>query len=169
MNSNTLQILKDKIDWSGYRSTYLYYEKCYTFKIHRLVALAFLPNPNNYPIVLHLDNNKLNCHYSNLKWGTSSENRQQAIDDGLARNPDVRQYYKVYNEETGDFKLCYGIREVKELTQYSRSFDSLYRIGKHGSKLRTGPYAGYKIQRMNLTPAWTYQGVIGYNIGRSQK
>lgn len=39
------------------------------FRVHRLVAMTYLENPNDYPIVLHLDNNKLNNHYTNLKWG----------------------------------------------------------------------------------------------------
>ena len=53
------------------------------YRVHRLVAEAFIPNPNNLPIVMHLDNNKQNNHYTNLKWGTISENTQQAFDDEL--------------------------------------------------------------------------------------
>lgn len=37
--------------------------------LHRLMATTFVPNPNNYPIVLHLDNNKLNLDPVNLSWG----------------------------------------------------------------------------------------------------
>ena len=56
------------------------------FRVHRLVAKAFLPNPNNYPIVMHKDNNKANPHINNLKWGTVSENTKNAFDDGLIIN-----------------------------------------------------------------------------------
>jgi hypothetical protein len=42
--------------------------------IHRLVAKSFLENPNNYPNVLHLDDNPKNNNINNLKWGTQSEN-----------------------------------------------------------------------------------------------
>lgn len=48
-------------------------------KIHRLVAEAYIPNPNNLPIVMHLDDNLLNNIVSNLKWGTHKENRYLAI------------------------------------------------------------------------------------------
>ena len=52
-------------------------------RVHILVAEAFIPNPNNYPIVMHLDNDKTNCNIENLKWGTVSENTQQSFDDKL--------------------------------------------------------------------------------------
>lgn len=55
-------------------------------RVHILVAEAYLPNPNNYPVVMHKDNNKSNPDVNNLQWGTVSENTQQAFDDGLEVN-----------------------------------------------------------------------------------
>lgn len=55
-------------------------------RVHKLVAEAFIDNPENLPIVLHKDNNKANNNVSNLKWGTVSENTKQAVDDGLIVN-----------------------------------------------------------------------------------
>lgn len=55
-------------------------------RVHILVAEAYIPNPNNYPIVLHKDNNKKNCCVKNLKWGTIQENTQQAYKDKLQIN-----------------------------------------------------------------------------------
>lgn len=48
-------------------------------KIHRLVAEAYLPNPQNLPLVMHLDDDPLNNRVDNLKWGTYKENRLSAI------------------------------------------------------------------------------------------
>lgn len=51
-------------------------------QVSRLVALAWVPNPDNKPFVCHRDNNPKNNFYKNLYWGTQSENIQQCVKDG---------------------------------------------------------------------------------------
>lgn len=53
--------------------------KVYKYQVSQLVAIAHIPNPENKPLVMHLDNNPQNNHFSNLKWGTQSENMQQMV------------------------------------------------------------------------------------------
>ena len=54
--------------------------------IHRLVAMHFIPNPNNYPIVMHIDDNPKNNRVDNLRWGTKFMNSQDMKLKGRARN-----------------------------------------------------------------------------------
>lgn len=42
--------------------------KRYYFKVHRLIAITFIPNPNNYPVINHKDENKQNNCVDNLEW-----------------------------------------------------------------------------------------------------
>lgn len=63
---------------TGYKQVSLKIVASNTFQkryIHRLVAQAFIPNPENKREVNHIDGNKLNNNLSNLEWVTSSENQ----------------------------------------------------------------------------------------------
>lgn len=69
--------------------------------IHRLVANAFIPNPENKLEVNHIDGNKSNNLISNLEWVTSSENTRHAIDK-LGHNPRKWSKTPVKCVETGE-------------------------------------------------------------------
>lgn len=48
-----------------------------SFRVNRLIAVTFIPNPDNLPVVNHKDNNKKNNYVNNLEWATVSENTKQ--------------------------------------------------------------------------------------------
>lgn len=71
---------------SGYRKVMLRNTGSYKFfLVHRLVGLAFIPNPENKPCVNHIDGDKKNNAASNLEWCTYSENTRHAVRLGLQK------------------------------------------------------------------------------------
>jgi hypothetical protein len=74
-NINSAERLRGKIDKDGYIELHLKKDgKGYYRRIHRLVAMAFIPNPENKPMVDHIDGNKKNNKKENLRWCTATEN-----------------------------------------------------------------------------------------------
>lgn len=70
-----IKIMKQKLTRFGYYEVALNKNKTpKTFKVHRLVAEAFIPNPNNYPIINHKDECKTNNKVENLEWCTYKHN-----------------------------------------------------------------------------------------------
>ena len=71
------RILKQLIDPRGYKGVTVAFSvdsKYKRFTVSRLVAKAFIPNPDNLPLVEHKDDDPTNNHFLNLKWGTHSTN-----------------------------------------------------------------------------------------------
>ena len=102
-------------------------------RIQRLVALAWIPNPENKPYVCHKDNNPLNNRVSNLYWGTPRENTQQCIRDG-------RFYFrkkKLVDENRLIHQYNLGIPRKDILEEFQISTKLLYMIlRKYNVKLR---------------------------------
>ena len=76
--------LKQYVNKKGYLYVLLYTGKKSTYcRVHRLVAQAFIPNPDNKLEVNHKDGVKTNNHVSNLEWATHKENIDHALDNDL--------------------------------------------------------------------------------------
>lgn len=73
-NKNNLP-LKGGMNYKGYKIVGLSKNgKQITYKIHRLLSIQYIPNPNNLPIVDHIDRVRTNNDLSNLRWVSASEN-----------------------------------------------------------------------------------------------
>lgn len=71
------------VDNKGYKRVFLSNPYRRWYLVHRLVAEAFIPNPENKPTVNHIDGNKQNNCVDNLEWATYSENNIHAIKNNL--------------------------------------------------------------------------------------
>lgn len=74
-----------------------------TFKVHRLVAILFIPNEQNLPEVNHKDGNKQNNNVNNLEWVSHSQNIKHAWDNKLILNTEsrIQKIKKANQNKTG--------------------------------------------------------------------
>ena len=103
--------------------------KAKTFKIHRLVAEAFLPNPDNLPEVNHKDGDKTNNNVSNLEWCTRKENQRHAFRIGLINQKGERN--PMYGRLGVDNPNSIPIYQLNKYTgDIIREYDSLASAGR---------------------------------------
>jgi len=94
------KVLTDTLDDKGYvRYTFRMGKSKKMKRGHRLVAEAFIPNPNQYTIINHKDGNKANNHISNLEWCTHRQNSQHAESMGLVNHVKGSKHHKATTTE----------------------------------------------------------------------
>lgn len=141
-NIKNKKLRKLSIKKNGYVYVDLYINGiCKWHRVHRLVAETFIPNPQNFPNVMHLDNIKSNNCVNNLKWGTTSENTLQAYNDNLIDSYDD---FILYNDNNQI--LCHGYNEILSLIGYKNK-NTIWSAIKNNSTIRFGNYKGYKIKK----------------------
>lgn len=113
-------VLKPQISKSnGYVYQMLYKNgKEKLLRVHRLVAMAFLPNPNNLPQVNHKDGNKQNNSVDNLEWCEQSDNMKHAYKNGL-QIPSENQRKAIINTNKLKQKKVCQIKDGEIINTFS--------------------------------------------------
>ncbi len=125
-NGETGKELSPDITYAGYLRVLIYYKGYRKAKsIHRLVATAFIPNPDNLPEVNHKDGNKTNNDVSNLEWCTGLYNVRHSYEHHLNHSGEDHRFATLSNNAVlkvirclNDNKLC--LREIAKLVGTSR-------------------------------------------------
>lgn len=123
-------IMKPVSDKDGYLSvTFNVDGKAKTFKVHRLVAQAFIPNPNDKPQVNHKDGNKKNNNVDNLEWVTGKENIQHAYKTNLMNQSGENN--AMYGRLGADNPNSIPIIQLNKYTnQKIKEYDSMASAGR---------------------------------------
>lgn len=102
------KVLKGSQDKAGYIHVILHKNtKPYVRLVHRLVAVAFIPNPNNYREVNHINANKTDNRVENLEWCTCQQNKDHAVKNGLTAIGERNSAHKLTETEVKKIRAEY--------------------------------------------------------------
>lgn len=108
-------------------------------RVHRLIMEAFVPNPNNYPQINHIDGNKLNNSLENLEWCSSKHNTQHAIRLGL-HNPKQQPHNRAVIQMDNDYNYIAEFTSLHEASSMTGvAWQNIYKVCR-GLRPRAGNF-----------------------------
>jgi len=112
------RFLKSWLIGNGYKMVILYKEGIRkNFLVHRLVAMSFVPNPNGFNEVNHIDGDRLNNNFSNLEWVDSKSNKKHAWEKGLYNHKGSNHYLSRFTDK--DIRKIRNIFNAGKMSQRS--------------------------------------------------
>ena len=140
------QVVKSRYDYVAYNVTLFNDSSKKGIKplIHRLVAIHFLPNPENKPIIDHIDRNTANNHVSNLRWATHSENNM---------NTDVRKDNKL-----GHKNICFNTNQQQYRVEVLQKHVGYFKTLEEAIQARDDYIAG-KIDAPKQTSSTNHKNI----------
>lgn len=149
------KFLKPAVTKDGYKQVSLVgnNKKQYTYKVHRLIAMTFLDNPDNLPEVNHKDFNRLNNFVSNLEWCSHYDNVKHSRECG---NYDciykqTRKAYVFTNVFSGKSFTILGFKQLlKQLHITPANSGIIYKYANTGDYVKRGILKGLKVDIINL-------------------
>lgn len=118
------KLIKGEIVRAGYKRVHVSHEgKSYKFLVHRLVAEAFIDNPQKLPVVNHKDGNKLNNYVDNLEWITYSGNLAHAYRIGLrSSDGELNSMSKLTVQQVREIRSLYEKRGKNNSNTLAKSY-----------------------------------------------
>ena len=127
-NIKTDRVLKPSIDRFGYKTVGFYKNRIrVNCKVHRLVGLSFIPNPEKKKCIDHCDRNKLNNTVQNLRWVSHSENNTNITirKDNTSTHTGV-----IYHKRLKKWLVNICINGLKKHIGYFTNFDDAVKARK---------------------------------------
>jgi hypothetical protein len=119
--------MRKKLDNKGYYRINLHKDgKCKAELLSRIIAKAFIPNPENLPMVGHYDDNKLNNSIENLYWTNAAENNRH--------NGKFEKFQEIRKQKMNIIREKLSIKVVGVSFDGAEkiAFDSMQQASKHG-------------------------------------
>jgi hypothetical protein len=131
--------------------------------LHRALAMTFIPNPENKPMVNHIDGDKLNNDLSNLEWVTAKENAIHAWENGLYGTPPTYWKGKIGKEHCNSKPIIQYDKDMNLINEFDSTACAVRATGFNRGSLKCCLNYNKKLTKPNRTShgfIWVFKNQI---------